>query len=512
MNPALPNRKIRVARRKSGVKPARTLMVWGTASGVGKSVLVSALCRIFLRRGLRVCPFKAQNMSLNSYVTLDGGEMARAQVVQAQASGLEPEVDMNPVLLKPSSNAMAQVILRGEPIGKYSALQYKNLKAKIWGAVTDSLDRIRNNYDLVIMEGAGSPAEINLASHDIANLKIAEYAQSPVLLAADIDKGGVFASIYGTIALLPERTRRLIRGLIINKFRGDKRLLKSGLDYIEKVTGKKVCGVIPYFNDILIPEEDSANIENKKNKTGHPLKIAVLKLPHISNFTDFDSLAYESDVDLSYAQGKKDLEDIDMLIIPGSKNTLGDTRYLHNSGLTQVIKQLHQKGAFVFGVCGGFQMLGSKIVDPLGVESDLREIRGIGLLKVETSFGKEKILRRVKGRMLRKNIRVRGYEIHHGLTNRLNGQKALFELTDISGKIRGDGAVSNDGRVYGSYLHGVFDQPDFRNLILNKLRMKKGLPLKARASGINLDAEFEKLADLVENNLDMKWLDKIIFG
>ena len=231
--------------------------------------------------------------------------------------------------------------------------------------------------------------------------------------------------------------------------------------------------------DIFIPEEDSANIENKKNKTGHPLKIAVLKLPHISNFTDFDSLAYESDVDLSYVQGKNDLEDVDMLIIPGSKNTLGDTRYLHNSGLTQVIKQLHQKDALIFGVCGGFQMLGSKIVDPLGVESDLREIQGVGLLKVETSFGKEKILRRVKGRMLRKNIRVRGYEIHHGLTNRLNGQKALFELTDISGKSYNDGAVSNDGRVYGSYLHGVFDEPGFRNLILNKLRMKKGLPLKA---------------------------------
>ena len=249
-----------------------------------------------------------------------------------------------------------------------------------------------------------------------------------MLLTGDIDKGGVFASIYGTIALLPEKTRRLIQGLIINKFRGDKRLLKSGLDYIEKVTGKKVCGVIPYFDDILIPEEDSANIDKKRNKAGLSLKIAVLRLPHISNFTDFDSLAYESDVDLSYVQGNKDLEDADMLIIPGSKNTLGDARYLHNSGLTQAIKQLHQKGALIFGVCGGFQMLGSKIVDPLGVESDLREIQGIGLLKVRTCFGKEKILRRVKGRMSRKNIRVSGYEIHHGLTNRLNGQRRSLSL------------------------------------------------------------------------------------
>src|SRR3989338_3657692 len=512
MNPALPNRKIRVARRKSGVKPAKTLMVWGTASGVGKSVLVSALCRIFLRRGLRVCPFKAQNMSLNSYVTLDGGEMARAQVVQAQAARLEPEVDMNPVLLKPSSNAAAQVILRGKPIGKYSALQYKNLKSRIWGAVTDSLDRIRNNYDLVIMEGAGSPAEINLSSHDIANLKIADYAQCPVLLAGDIDKGGVFASLYGTLALLPERSRCRIQGLIINKFRGDKRLLKSGLEYIEKVSGKKVCGVIPYFKDILIPEEDSANIGNRKNQTGRPIKIAVLRLPHISNFTDFDSLAYEGDVDLSYAQGKKDLEGADMLIIPGSKNTLGDTRYLHNSGLTQAIKQAHQQGALIFGVCGGFQILGVRIADPLGVESDLREIRGIGLLKVETFFEKEKILRRVRGRMLKKNIQVSGYEIHHGVTRHLNGQKALFEVRDISGKSYSDRAVAGDGRVYGSYLHGVFDQPGFRNLILNKLRAKKGLPLKNRASGINLEAEFERLADVVERNLDMKELERIIFG
>ena len=494
------------------MKEAKGLMVCGTASGVGKSVLVSALCRIFLRRGLRVCPFKAQNMSLNSYVTLDGGEIARAQVVQAQASGIEPDVDMNPVLLKPSSNAMAQVILRGRPIGKYSALQYKNLKAKIWPAVCGSLDRIRKDYDLVIMEGAGSPAEINLLSHDITNLKIADYARSPALLVGDIDKGGVFASIYGTIALLPERLRCRIRGLVINKFRGDKRLLKSGLDYIEKATAKKVCGVIPYFRDILIPEEDSANIEIKKNKTGHPIKIAVLRLPHISNFTDFDSLAYESDVDLSYTQGKKDLEDADMLIIPGSKNTLVDMRYLHNSGLTQVIKQLPQKGALIFGVCGGFQMLGVKIVDPLGVESDLKEIEGIGLLKVRTSFGKEKILRRVSGRMLENNIRVSGYEIHHGITSHLNGQKALFALTDISGKSYSDGAVSNDGLAYGSYLHGVFDEPGFRNLILNKLRMKKGLPIKDRASGIDLEAEFEKLADLAEKNLDMRWLDKIIFG
>ena len=494
------------------MKPAKTLMVWGTASGVGKSVLVSALCRIFLRRGLRVCPFKAQNMSLNSYVTLDGGEIARAQVVQAQASGLEPDVDMNPVLLKPSSDCLAQVIVGGRPIGKYSALQYKNLKSKIWGAVCGSLERLRNEYDLVIMEGAGSPAEINLASHDIANLKIAEYAQSPVLLTADIDKGGVFASIYGTIALLPEKTRRLVQGLIINKFRGDKRLLKSGLDYIEKVTAKKVCGVIPYFNNILIPEEDSANIRDKKSEAGQSLKISVLRLPHISNFTDFDSLAYESDVALKYVQAKNDLEDADMLIIPGSKNTLGDTRYLHNSGLTQAIRQLHQKGALIFGVCGGFQMLGVKMVDPLAVESDLKEIVGIGLLKVQTSFGKEKILRRARGRLLNKDIEVSGYEIHHGITSYLNGQKALFKLNDSFGKSYHDGAVSGDGRVLGSYLHGVFDQPGFRNLILNKLRAKKGLPLKNRASGINLDAEFEKLADLVEKNMDMKWLEKIIFG
>lgn len=494
------------------MKPAKTLMVWGTASGVGKSVLVSALCRIFLRRGLRVCPFKAQNMSLNSYVTLDGGEIARAQVVQAQASALEPDVDMNPVLLKPSSDCRAQVIVRGRPIGKYSALQYKNLKSKIWGAVTDSLERLRNEYDLVIMEGAGSPAEINLASHDIANLKIADYAQSPVLLAGDIDKGGVFASIYGTIALLPQKTRCLVKGLIINKFRGDKRLLKNGLDYIEKATGKKVCGVIPYFNNILIPEEDSANIRDKKSAPGQSLKIAVLRLPHISNFTDFDSLAYENDVALKYVQAKEEWEDADMLIIPGSKSTLGDARYLHNSGLTQAIRLFYQKGGFIFGVCGGFQILGVKMVDPLSVESDLKEIEGIGLLKAQTSFGKEKILRRARGRLLNKDIEVSGYEIHHGITSRLNGQKALFRLKDSSGKSYSDGAVSNDGRVWGSYLHGVFDQPGFRNFILNKLRAKKGLPLKGRASGVNLEAEFEKLADLVEKNLDMKWLGKVVLG
>ena len=466
------------------MKPAKTLMVWGTASGVGKSVLVSALCRIFLRRGLRVCPFKAQNMSLNSYVTLDGGEIARAQVVQAQASTLEPDVDMNPVLLKPSSDCQAQVILQGRPIGKYSALQYKNLKFKIWGAVRGSLDRLRNEYDLVIMEGAGSPAEINLASHDIANLKIADYAQSPVLLAADIDKGGVFASIYGTIALLPENKRRLVQGLIINKFRGDKRLLKNGLDYIEKATGKKVCGVIPYFNNILIPEEDSANIRDKKSSAGQSLKIAVLRLPHISNFTDFDSLAYENDVSLKYVQAKEELDEADMLIIPGSKNTLGDTRYLHNSGLTQAIRRLHQKGGFIFGVCGGFQMLGVKMVDPLAVESDLKEIEGIGLLKVQTFFDKEKILRRAHGSLLNKDVEVSGYEIHHGITSHLNGQKAFFKLKDQSGKSYHDGAVSSDGRVWGSYLHGVFDQPGFRNLILNKLRAKKACRLKSGPRGL----------------------------
>lgn len=499
------------------------IQVCGTGSGVGKSIIVTALCRIFLQDGYNVCPFKAQNMSLNSFVTKAGGEMGRAQVVQAQACRIEPNVDMNPILLKPTSDTCAQIIVQGKPISNMSARRYQNKKYKIkmLEKVKESFNRLKKDYEIIVMEGAGSPAEINLKSHDIVNIRMAQLANAPVILVGDIDKGGVFASLIGTLELLEKRESKKIKGFIINKFRGDKTLLKGGIRFLEKRAKKPVLGVIPYFKDIKIPEEDSVPLEYKIPRRAdykiHDTKlidIVVIKLPHISNFTDFDALQNEPDVKLHYVTDKSELNNADIIIIPGTKNTIQDLRWLRESGFAnQILSTIdHNSSTILIGICGGYQMLGQKIYDFNNIESNRKQIEGLGILAMVTHFKKEKILCQVKAREIASGLEVSGYEIHHGRTKNLKKTKPLFKVIERKNRVVEDfdGAVSQDGRIIGTYIHGVFDEDGFRRDFLNRLRFKKGLSTLPQATSFNLDREFDKLADLVRKNIDIALIYKIL--
>ena len=502
---------------------AKTLHISGTGSGVGKSVIVSALCRIFLQDGYRVCPFKAQNMSLNSFVTSDGGEIGRAQAFQAEACGIEPAVDMNPILIKPTGDKHAQVIVHGKPVANMSALAYVRNKKRLSKSALESFDRLKNEYELMVLEGAGSPAEINLKSHDIVNLKMARYAAAPVILVGDIDKGGVFAWLVGTLELLEKEERKQIKAFIINKFRGDVKLLKPGIDFLEKRTGIKVLGIIPYFhpsgrNGIKIPEEDSvslgnfdANVTNGRRK----LNIDVIYLPHISNFTDFDALEKEPDVRLRYIKDLDSLDKPDVIIIPGTKNTAGDLRYLKESGFAKKMQAIMKdnRSAVLIGICGGFQMLGTKIRDPYGLESRQGDVDGLGILKMETVFGKDKVLSQVKAVEARSGLVVSGYEIHHGKSRNIKKYAPAFNIIERAGKHMpksADGIVALSGRIYGTYIHGIFDADIFRRDFLNRVRSKKGWGALSRTTSFSPDRELNKLAGLVRKNIDMKYLYKIV--
>ncbi len=492
---------------------AKTIMIQGTGSGVGKSVLVSAFCRIFLHDGYSVAPFKSQNMALNSFVTESGGEIGRAQASQALASKIKPAVEMNPVLIKPTADTNAQIILMGKPVKNMSVYEYKNYKKVAFTQVKKSFKKLSNEHDVVVIEGAGSPAEVNLKKDDIVNMKTAFMADAPVILVGDIDKGGVFAWLVGTLELLTEAERKMVKGVIINKFRGDKRLLRPGITFLEKYTGIKVIGVIPYFHDIKIPEEDSVPLENKtiKNKPGKKINISIIYLPHISNFTDFDALEMEPDVSLKYIREKDDLTDQDLIIIPGSKNTTGDLKYLRKSRLAEKILSAYNngKGAMLMGICGGYQMLGEKIVDTESIESKEKEIAGLGVLPVQTSFSPDKRLSQVKARDIETGAEILGYEIHHGLTEIKEKTKRVFKVYEGETSYY-DGAVNRGGKCIGTYIHGIFDNNIYRRKFLNKIRRKKGwAPLK-KVCEYNVDAEFEKLASLVRNNLDMKYLYSIL--
>jgi len=498
---------------------AKTLQICGTGSGVGKSVIVSALCRIFLQDGYSVCPFKAQNMALNSFVTRGQGEIGRAQATQALACRIEPDVDMNPVLLKPVSDIGAQVIVRGKPLGNMNARNYMRYKAKLLPVVRKSFDVLSKRYEVIVMEGAGSPAEINLKSHDIVNMRMAKYAQAPVILVGDIDKGGVFASLVGTLELLNKSERLMIKGFIINKFRGDKRLLDSGLKWLEKRTGIKVLGVIPYFRNILMPEEDAVPLDSFRDKIvqrQRRLNIDVIYLPHISNFTDFDGLESEPDVRLRYVNRPEELSNPDIIIIPGTKNTISDLKYLMNSGFAKRILSVinSNKITQVVGVCGGYQMLGSRICDKNGLESKCRRIQGLNLLPIETSLKVNKILAQVKARDLFSGLELSGYEIHHGESRITGNCKPIFEITERNGRKlnRAEGAISNDSRILGTYIHGIFETEAFRRNFLNRLRRKKGWPSLQPKEKFSLDNEFDKLAKLVRENIDTDLLHKILKG
>lgn len=505
------------------MKNVHTLMVQGTGSHVGKSVLTAALCRIFLQDGYVVTPFKAQNMALNSFVTVDGGEMGRAQVVQAQAAGIEPDVDMNPVLLKPSADNASQVILQGRLIGNMSALHYHNNYAKtVWPVILDSFEQLKKKYEIIVLEGAGSPAEVNLQDNDVVNMRAAHMADAPVLLIADIDKGEALAAIVGTLELLKPDDRKMVAGIIINKFRGDLELLQPALDFLEEKTSIPVLGVIPYLN-FTIPEEDTVNIDlrpdNSENKV---LEIGVLYLPHISNFTDFDSLDAEPDVYLRYIRPGEKLESLDCLIIPGSKNTIGDLKWIREMGWDKEIINTAEKGVPIIGICGGFQMLGKMILDSEGIESAGSEIPGLGLLGITTKFSAQKTTWQVSGRVIGpgrimedlNNNEVVGYEIHMGQSDRDSGVKPAFQLyrKNESNIAVLDGAVSKAGHIIGTYLHGLFDADGFRRAFLNQLRRLKGLPPIDTQNNFseNREAVYNNLAGIVRENINMKRIYKIM--
>lgn len=491
----------------------KTIQVCGTGSGVGKSVIVAGLCRIFLQDGFSVAPFKAQNMSLNSAVTRNGLEIGRAQAMQAEACKIEPTVDMNPILLKPASDLGCQVVVHGKPLKNMKVLEYKNYKLQALKIVKKSLDRLRSQYDIVVIEGAGSPAEINLKSHDIVNMRIASLVSAPVILVGDIDRGGVFAWLVGTLELLEESERRLIKGFIINKFRGDKRLLGSGLSFLEKRTGKKVLGVTPYFKDIKLPEEDSLFFEKTRKvfQEKKVINIVIVKLPHISNFTDFDAFEREKGASLQYATEPEAIKKADCVIIPGTKNTLSDLKFLRDRGLADAISEKAKNGAHIIGICGGYQMLGEKIIDATGVESKRGVTKGLSLLNVETNFKREKTTFQVEGKDLKTGLSIRGYEIHHGITKRARGAQPCF-LIEKRGKKKvriEDGARNHSGRIWGTYIHGIFDNADFHEHFINRIRTEKGLKPR-RGKTFYQDGEYDKLAELLRSNLDIKFLYNIL--
>lgn len=488
-------------------------MIQGTGSGVGKSVLVSAFCRILLQDGYNVAPFKSQNMALNSFVTEDGAEIGRAQASQAVAAKLKPTADMNPILIKPTADRSAQIILQGKPVKNMSVYEYKKYKTYGLKKVMESYKRLANEFEVITIEGAGSPAEINLKEHDIVNMKTAEFTDSPVILVGDIDKGGVFAWLVGTLELLSEDERKRVKGFIINKFRGDKRLLKSGITFLEKYTDKKVLGVIPYFKEIKIPEEDSIPLESKRNKSNNHINIGVVSLPHISNFTDFDALEQEPDVKLKYIRNQSEIKDYDLIIIPGTKSSIGDFTYLKRKGFVKEIISLYKSDSniMIAGICGGYQILGEKIYDKESVESKSKETSGMGIIPVTTMFSKGKILSQVKAKEIETGIELKGYEIHHGKTKLNKNLNPMFKITK-NGKTYTDGAITDDKRCWGTYIHGLFDNDKFRRKFLNNIRKRKGLPVIKKGNTFNPDKEFDKLAKLVRKNINMNLFYDILFN
>ena len=490
----------------------RVLMVQGTMSHVGKSVLTAALCRVFAQGGLRVAPFKSQNMSLNSYATPDGGEIGRAQAVQAQASRAVPAVDMNPILLKPEGEGRSQVVVLGRPMDSVRAKRYYEMRAKLWPVVTGALDRLREAHDIVVIEGAGSPAEINLRSHEIVNMRVARYAEAPVILVGDIDRGGVFAALVGTLELLSPEERGLVRGHVINKFRGDLSILEPGLEMLREKTGLPTLGVLPFFTDISLPDEDSLGLQGEAERADSLLDVAVARLPHIANFDDFDPLKHEHGVQVRFVEKGPAVGSPDLAIIPGSKTTVADLRWLRESGLAKAFVELRQKGRPVIGICAGYQMLGASILDPDGIESDEAEVEGLRLLPGVTTFGRAKATAQVEGQVVAgrgllsgcRGEPVTGYEIHMGTTE-ATGPPAPFLITRRSDASVDDldGGIDAEGKVLGTYLHGLFHNHGLRRSMLRTLASWKGVKLPDQPSEANVDSELDKLAALVREHLDI---------
>ena len=480
---------------------AKRIMVQGTMSGAGKSLLCAALCRIFAQDGYRVAPFKSQNMALNSFVTRDGLEMGRAQVVQAQAAGVEPDVRMNPILLKPSSDTGSQVIVGGEVRGQMSAAAYFKMKRQLIPEILAAFDSLSEEADIVVIEGAGSPAEINLKADDIVNMGLAKLVDAPVLLAGDIDRGGVFAQLYGTVALLEPEERARIAGLVINKFRGDVDILRPGLAMLEEKTGLPVLGVVPYLH-VEIEDEDSLSERLNARDVVKPLDVAVIRLPHISNFTDFIPLEQHELLGVRYVQRARELGAPDLVILPGTKNTMEDLLWLRQSGLEAAVRKLAQAQTPVLGVCGGYQMLGQMLDDPAGTESGKPlSLAGLGLLPTRTTFDAQKRRTQVRAVALGApfaGARMTGYEIHNGRTT-VNGEP-FCRLADGTP----EGCVCKN--VFGTYLHGLFDSGELTQALVKLLCARKGIsPRETRPTSMAeyRQAQFDLLADGVRKALDM---------
>ena len=500
---------------------AKVIMIQGTMSNAGKSLVTAGLCRVFKQDGYKVAPFKSQNMALNSFITKEGLEMGRAQVMQAEACGIEPSVNMNPILLKPTNDVGSQVIVNGEVLGNMSARDYYKKKTELIPHIMEAYNNLAKEYDIIVMEGAGSPAEINLKENDIVNMGMAKLVNSPVLLVGDIDRGGVFASIAGTLMLLEEDERKMIKGTIINKFRGDVNILKPGLDMIEEITKTPVLGVVPYM-ELDIDDEDSLSERFNNQGTVDLIDIAVIRLPRISNFTDFNTFEYIPGVSLRYVKSVRELKDPDMIILPGTKNTMEDLKWLRESGLeTQILKQA-AKGKVIFGICGGYQMLGMELSDPFNVESG-GTMAGMGLLPTKTVFEKEKVRTRVSGNFNEVSgilaelsyVEFEGYEIHMGQTTYDFNEEELTTIDNVNGEdiIKNDGLYKDN--VYGSYIHGIFDKEEVSKAIVESLCIHKGIDYSS-ISTVDIEKykeeQYDKLAEGIRNSLDMKAIYKILEG
>ena len=498
---------------------AKVIMIQGTMSNAGKSLVTAGLCRVFKQDGYKVAPFKSQNMALNSFITKEGLEMGRAQVMQAEACGIEPSVNMNPILLKPTNDVGSQVIVNGEVLGNMSARDYYKKKTELIPHIMEAYNNLAKEYDIIVMEGAGSPAEINLKENDIVNMGMAKLVNSPVLLVGDIDRGGVFASIAGTLMLLEEDERKMIKGTIINKFRGDVNILKPGLDMIEEITKTPVVGVVPYM-ELDIDDEDSLSERFNNKGTVDLIDIAVIRLPRISNFTDFNTFEYIPGVSLRYVKSVRELKDPDMIILPGTKNTMEDLKWLRESGLeAQILKQA-AKGKVIFGICGGYQMLGMELSDPFNVESG-GNMAGMGLLPTKTVFEKEKVRTRVSGNFNEVSgilaelsyVEFEGYEIHMGETTYDFNEEELTTIDNVNGEdiIKNDGLYKDN--VYGSYIHGIFDKEEVSKAIVESLCIHKGIDYSS-ISTVDIEKykeeQYDKLAEGIRNSLDMKAIYKIL--
>lgn len=496
---------------------AKSIMIQGTMSNAGKSLIAAGLCRIFKQDGYKVAPFKSQNMALNSYVTKEGLEMGRAQVVQAMAAGVEPSVRMNPILLKPTTDMGSQVIVQGQVVGNMRAMDYFAKKKEYIPVIRESYNQLATDHDIIVIEGAGSPAEINLKQDDIVNMGMAKIADAPVLLVGDIDRGGVFAQLIGTVMLLEPEEQARIKGLIVNKFRGDKKILDPGIAMLEERAGKPVLGVVPYA-DVDIEDEDSLASSLTETHIQAEIDVAVIRFPRISNFTDMQALGMEQDVSVRYVTKPSELGEPDVILLPGTKNTIQDLLWLRESGLETKITRLAKKGTIVFGICGGYQMLGGALKDPMQTESALGSVRGMGLLPVTTVFEEEKQLENrtyhigmPEGTFASlSGKKIAGYEIHMGRTEAADNDGALQPFViGPDGKVLGYTA----GTVAGSYIHGIFDEVVFREAFINLLYARKG---KTRGKSEHLsiheyrEQQFDKLAQILRESLDMDRIYEIL--